>query len=215
MKKYWKTALILSMITIGYNLLEGLVSIYFGLEDETLALFGFGADSFAEVLSGTGVLHLVYRMMTRPSSGQDKFERTALKVTGFSFYLLTAGLLFTAIHHLITGHSPETTVAGIVISSLSILTMYFLMNWKIKTGKILQSDALIADAHCTRSCLQLSFLLLLSSTLYEIFRFGYIDTIGSLGIAYLAWKEGREAFEKAKGNSLACCTHCSSIGVEK
>lgn len=46
--KLIKTAFILAIITIVYNVIEGLVSIYFGMEDETLALLGFGVDSFVE-----------------------------------------------------------------------------------------------------------------------------------------------------------------------
>ncbi len=55
MNKLFRTALILSFITIFYNIIEGVVSVYFGAEDETLALFGFGLDSFVEVISGNGL----------------------------------------------------------------------------------------------------------------------------------------------------------------
>jgi len=48
-------AIVLAYITIFYNLAEGIVSVYFGLEDETLSLFGFGLDSFVEVISGVGI----------------------------------------------------------------------------------------------------------------------------------------------------------------
>ena len=47
-------AIILAIITIGYNIIEGIISIFFGTQDETLALFGFGVDSFVEVISGMG-----------------------------------------------------------------------------------------------------------------------------------------------------------------
>ena len=70
------------------------------------------------------------------------------------------------------------------------------MNAKLKVGKELKSDAIIADANCTKTCFYLSFLLLASSGLYELFQIAYIDIAGSLGIAYFAFKEGREAFEK-------------------
>lgn len=61
-KKLWNAALILAVITVFYNLLEGLVSIYFGVADETLSLFGFGLDSFIEVISGIGVWHMITRI---------------------------------------------------------------------------------------------------------------------------------------------------------
>lgn len=56
MKKIlYKQANALALITIFYNIVEGIISIYFGLDDETVALFGFGMDSFVEVISGIGI----------------------------------------------------------------------------------------------------------------------------------------------------------------
>lgn len=212
MNKLLKKALLLSLITILYNLVEGVVSVFFGLEDETLALFGFGADSFVEVLSGIGILHLVLRMRHSKVETRDEFEKTALRITGFSFYLLSVGLVSGALINIINDSVPETTIVGVIISSISLLTMYFLMNSKLKVGKELNSDAIIADANCTKTCFYLSFLLLASSVLYEIFHIGYIDSIGSLGIAYFAFNEGREAFEKVKTGKLSCACddHCES-----
>ena len=51
MNKLLKKALILGIITVAYNIIEGLVSVFFGAKDETLALLGFGIDSFVEVIS--------------------------------------------------------------------------------------------------------------------------------------------------------------------
>jgi len=199
-----KTAIILSIITIAYNVIEGLISIYFGMTDETLALFGFGADSFVEVISGVGILHMVLRMKKFPVEKRDGFERQALKITGFSFYLLVVGLIVGSVLNIIENTKPETTLVGIIISSISIATMYFLMKSKLKVGKSLNSDAIIADANCTKTCFYLSMILLASSLLYEFTGIGYIDIAGSLGIAWFAFKEGREAFEIAKSGNLSC-----------
>src|SRR5688572_1355260 len=87
----YRWALVLSLITVFYKLAEGLVSVWFGHQDETLALFGFGLDSFIEVLSGIGILHLVMRLQQAPDAkNRDRFEKTALKITGTAFYLLIA-----------------------------------------------------------------------------------------------------------------------------
>lgn len=204
MEKLIKSALILSFITIFYNIAEGVISVIFGMDDETLALFGFGVDSFVEVISGIGILHMVLRMKYSKVETRDEFEKTALRITGFAFYLLTAGLVVGSAINIIQDAKPETTVVGIIISVISIATMYFLMNAKLKVGKEMKSDAIIADANCTKTCFYLSFLLLASSGLYEIFQIGYIDALGSLGIAYFAFKEGRESFEKVRSGNLAC-----------
>ena len=202
--KWLNTALWLSVITIVYNIIEGLISVYFGSADDTLVLLGFGVDSFVEVISGIGILHMVLRMQRSEIKNFDKFERLALRITGVSFIVLSVGLVAGSVLNLVNHSKPETTLAGIIISSVSILTMYFLMHYKLKTGKALNSEAIIADAHCTKTCLYLSFILLASSLLYQVFKISYIDIAGSLGIAWYAFSEGRESLEKARKNQLSC-----------
>jgi len=204
MNKLLRTAFILSLITIFYNIMEGLISVYFGAGDETLALFGFGADSFVEVISGIGIAHMIFRMKYSKVQTRDAFEKTALKITGTVFFILTAGLVLGSVLNFINDVKPATTIPGIVIAVISIATMYWLMTTKLNVGKSLKSDAIIADANCTKTCFYLSFILLASSGLYELFNIAYIDIIGSLGIAYFAFSEGREAFEKVRSGNLAC-----------
>jgi divalent metal cation (Fe/Co/Zn/Cd) transporter len=203
-EKWLKTAFWLAIITIAYNCIEGLVSVYFGSTDDTLTLLGFGIDSFVEVISGIGILHMVLRMRRSEINEFDKFERLALRITGYSFILLAAGLVAGGILNMVKGTRPETTLAGVIIASVSILTMYFLMKYKLKAGNALGSEAIIADAHCTKTCLYLSFILLLSSLLYQFFKISYIDLAGSLGIAWYSFSEGRESLEKARKNQLSC-----------
>jgi divalent metal cation (Fe/Co/Zn/Cd) transporter len=213
MAKLINQAIVLSLITIFYNIIEGTISIFFGAEDETLALFGFGVDSFVEVISGIGILHMVLRMKYAKVMERDSFEKAALRITGSVFYLLTIGLLTGVVINYLNDVKPDTTLPGVIISSISILTMYFLMKAKMKVGKALNSDAIIADANCTKTCFYLSFILLGSSLLYEIFSIQYFDLLGSIGIAYFAFSEGREAFEKVRTGNLACgCEddHCET-----
>jgi len=202
--KLLKIARWLAITTIVYNIAEGLISVFFGYQEKTLALFGFGADSFVEVVSGVGILHMVIRMKNSPNGQRDEFERTALRVTGFAFYLLTAGLLLASVLNIINENRPDTTLPGLIISVISILTMYFLMKSKLKTGRELNSESIVADAHCTRTCLYLSVVLLFASAGYEIFGISYFDVAGSLVIAWFAFGEGKEAFEKARTISLGC-----------
>jgi divalent metal cation (Fe/Co/Zn/Cd) transporter len=82
--------------------------------------------------------------------------------------------------------------------------MYALLHYKLKIGKALNSDAIIADANCTKTCFYLSFILLASSLSYEVFKIGYLDIAGSLGISYFAFKEGKEAIDKSKSTNLFC-----------
>jgi len=214
MDKLIRKAFILSLITIFYNIAEGVISVYFGAGDETLALLGFGVDSFVEVISGIGIAHMILRMKYSEVETRDSFEKTALKITGTAFYLLTAGLIIGSVLNLIYNVKPETTFPGIIIASVSILTMYWLMTSKLKVGKALNSDAIIADANCTKTCFYLSFILLFSSGMYELFAIAYFDVLGSLGIAYFAFKEGKEAFEKVKSGNLLCSCETDSETIK-
>ncbi len=100
----YKLAYQLSLFTIFYNIIEGLVSMILGYEDATLTLLGFGADSFIEVMSGIGIAIMILRIKQNPDSPKSTFEIKALKITGTAFYLLSAGL-FAGI--VIKSHQPS------------------------------------------------------------------------------------------------------------
>jgi divalent metal cation (Fe/Co/Zn/Cd) transporter len=201
----YKWALGLALFTIFYNIGEGIVSTVLGFEDGSLALFGFGADSFIEVMSGLGIAHMIMRIKKNTGTNRDEFERTALRVTGFSFYTLVAGLIITSAYNIYTNHNPQTTIVGVIVSLISILVMWALAFAKTRVGKSLHSDAILADAECTKVCIYMSIILLASSGVYELFRLPYIDSIGTLGLSYFAFKEGKECFEKAKSDKICCC----------
>lgn len=201
---------LLAVLTIGYNLVEGGVSMALGAADETLALFGFGVDSFIEVISAVGVWHMLRRIKANGGETRDAFEQRALRITGAAFYLLTLGLVATAILSMVVQHRPETTFWGIVVSLVSISFMWLLIHYKMKVGRALNSPAILADAACSKACLSLSVVLLLSSVGFQLTGIGSLDALGALLIAWLSFKEGREAFGKAKG--LACSCSCSCSG---
>jgi divalent metal cation (Fe/Co/Zn/Cd) transporter len=202
--KLYNKAYHLSLFTIFYNILEGLISMILGFEDETLSLFGFGADSFIEVMSGIGIAVMIMRIRQNPGSPSSKFEITALKITGTAFYILAVGLILGIVFNIVNHNKPETTLWGIIISSISIAVMIWLMNAKRNVGKKLNSDAIIADANCTKVCVYMSLVLLVSSLVYELTGFVYADAIGAAGLAYFSITEGKEAFEKANGKECEC-----------
>ena len=202
--RYWNYALWLAIFTILYNLAEGLIAIFFGISDETLTLFGFGVDSFIEVMSGIGILAMVLRIRQNPETDRSEFEKTALRITGTSFYILALGLCISAIYNIIIGHKPETTLPGLIISVISIVMMWGLVAGKRKVGSKLQSMPILADANCTLVCIYMSVVLLVSSLVYELTGFGFVDSLGAIGLIYFSYNEGKEAFEKAAGMECSC-----------
>jgi divalent metal cation (Fe/Co/Zn/Cd) transporter len=203
-QKLYSTAFLLSLFTIFYNILEGIVSMVLGIEDETLSLFGFGADSFIEVISGIGIAAMIIRIRRNPESSKSKFEINALKITGTSFFLLSAGLLAGIVFNIINQNKPVTTIWGVIISVVSMVVMIWLMRVKRSVGRKLGSDAIIADANCTKVCVYMSLVLLISSLIYELTGFAYADAIGAAGLLYFSMSEGKEAFDKARGKECDC-----------
>ena len=204
----YRRANYLAIFTIFYNLLEGAVSVWLGAADETLALFGFGVDSFIEVISAIGVWHMLRRIRANAGETRDEFEQRALRITGAAFYLLSVGLVLTAAINLYQAHKPEATLPGVIISSLSISFMWYLIQGKTKVGSALNSPAILADAACSRACVYLSLVLLAASLGYEVTGIASLDALGALFIAWLTWREGRESFQKAAGMECSCSCRC-------
>jgi hypothetical protein len=201
----WRRAYALSVFTIAYNVVEGLVSTWFGASDDSLTLFGFGVDSFIEAVSGLGIAHMVVRVAGNAAGTRDGFEKRALTITGYAFYALAAGLAVTIVVNVFSSHKPETTVAGVIISVISIAVMLWLIREKTRVGDALGSPAIIADARCTRVCVYMSLALLASSALYELTGFAHLDNIGAAALAWFSFQEGRECFRKTRTGELCGC----------
>jgi len=207
-RRLYNIANLLAIITIGYNIIEGIFSVWLGAADETLSLFGFGVDSFVEVISGIGIWHMVRRIQANGMENKDDFEQQALKITSWAFFVLTFGLVLLAGLSLYEQHKPNSTFWGIVISLISMSFMWLLIHYKTKVGKALNSSAILADAACSKACLYLSIVLLIASLGYELTGLNIFDSAGALLIAYFSYREGKEAFEKSQGLSCGCNRNC-------
>ena len=158
-------------------------------------------------MSGIGIAIMILRIRQNPKSSKSEFEIRALQITGSAFYLLSAGLLAGIVANLINHRKPETTLWGVVISLISIAVMIWLMNAKKRAGRLLNSEPILSDANCTKVCVYMSVVLLVSSLIFEFTGFAYADVIGAAGLIYFSFTEGKEAFEKAKGKECSC-DHC-------
>ena len=201
----WRTAFLLSIVSVLYTILEGLVSTLFGAAEESLSLFGFGLDSFAEVSSAVGVGIMTWRLWHRPSSSRFRAEGTALRVTGISFFLISLALFVSGLSDLVSNHAPVTALPGILISVISICATLLLVLLKLKVGNALKSDAILADARCGMFCISMSVVVLVSSLLYALWGLRCADGIGAIVLAFLSFREGRGTWRSAKSSGTASC----------
>mgnify|MGYP001581027542 CR=1 FL=1 len=177
-----RKALWLSWFTVVYNILEGLVSVLIGSTAGSIALVGFGLDSFIESISGM-------IMIWRFSKGRQA-ERRALKLVGWSFLTLGIYVGYEAISKIVAQEIARPTIWGIAIASISIAVMIFCYTAKRKIGESLKSASLIADAKQALACIAMSVSLLIGSTIYYFFNIWWIDSAVAVLIALLSLKEG-------------------------
>lgn len=187
-----RKALLLSYITVGYNILEGVVSIIAGVLAGSVALIGFGLDSFVESLSG-GVM--IWRFKKRgkiSKEEQEHAERKATKLVAYTFFILAIYVLYESTDKLIFQEIPDPSLFGIIIAIVSLIAMPVLFYQKYQTGKALNSRSLVADSKETLACLFLSFALLVGLGANYLFGFWQADPIVGLIIVIFLVREGYE-----------------------
>lgn len=186
--RWERRAWALAWFTVLWNLLEGGVSIAFGVADDSVALWGFGADSLIEVASAIVVMA---RLRQGFKARATEAERMATLAIGGLFVALALVVKLGAILQLAAGKHPPTTVPGLVIAALSLAFMGFLWQAKHRTAAALDSAALKSDAACSRACIQLSLVLLGGSLLFLLSpRLWWVDGAAAILLALLIGREG-------------------------
>ena len=181
----------LEHLTVGWNILEGIVAILSGALAGSVALMGFGIDSGIESASGGILLWRLYS--ERCGQDTEAVERRALNLVGVSFILLAAYVAFDAAKTLISHERPERSIIGILLSVLSLIVMPLLARAKRRTAAQLNSRALHADSRQTSICAYLSAILLGGLLLNALLGWWWADPIAALVMVPIIVNEGREA----------------------
>lgn len=183
-----RRALWLAYLTIAWNVVEAVVAIAAGMEAGSLALVGFGLDSTIETFSAVVV---VWRLR----DASEERETRALRLIAVSFFLLAAYVAVRAVLDLVGASEPGTSLPGIVITSLSLVVMPLLARAKERVGERMGSRVVLADAVETWLCTWLSAAVLGGLVLNAALGWWWADPVAALYIAYVAVREGREAWE--------------------
>ena len=189
----------LEYLTIGWNLLEGLVAVVAGAMAGSISLVGFGMDSFVEVVSGAAVLWRI--RVDADVARRELNEKRALKVVGGCFLALAAYIAYESARDLWTKTAPEHSVPGIILACASLVVMAVLSRAKFKVGSVLRSAAMKADARQTQFCMYLSGILLGGLLLNGFFGLWWADPLAALVMVPIIANEG---IENLKGNRCEC-----------
>jgi divalent metal cation (Fe/Co/Zn/Cd) transporter len=195
-------ALRLEYLTVAWNLVEGTVAVIAAHLAGSVALFGFGIDSFVEMASGFVLLwrlraesrHMDLEAVTR-------LDRRARRRVGASLFGLAAWVGFEAVQSLVTGERPRPSMIGIGLTVVSMTLMLWLARAKRLSAAALHSHALETDAVQTTACFWLSVIVLCGVGLNTFFGWWWADPLAALGMTVFLVKEGREAW---KGETHCC-----------
>lgn len=197
---------LLEAFTITWNSAEGLISIALGLLAGSIALIGFGADSFIETASGAV---LFWRLRARSNSQDaERAEARALQLVGGSLLLLAAYVFYDAMQAIILQEPPQASVPGIVLATASLIVMPLLARQKRKVAAAINSRALEADALQTSICTYLSAILLLGLTANALVGWWWADPLAALVMVPFI---GREGLEALRGERCEGCAFCGTL----
>jgi divalent metal cation (Fe/Co/Zn/Cd) transporter len=174
--------------TITYNVIEGIVAISAGAAASSAALIGFGLDSFIEVLSALAVAW----QFTRKEP--ERWEKPTVRAIGIAFFALAAYVTVDAILALVGVEPVEHSPLGIAIAVASLVVMPALAWFQFRTGRELGSKSVQADAKQLLLCVYLSGTVLIGLLLNSLFGWWWADSIAALVVAFLAVREGIEAW---------------------
>ena len=190
-----RRALRLEYFTVGWNVVEGVVSVMAAAAAGSIALLGFGIDSFVESASG---LILVWRLRGELRTGDhatiERIERRARRGVAFSLFALAAYVAVDAAVALANREHPEPSAVGIGVTIASLVAMVWLARRKRAAAAALGSRALGADSVQTMACWWLSWITLSGIALNAALGWWWADPVAALAMTVFLVREAREAW---------------------
>ena len=193
--------LIAEYFTVGWNVIEGLVAIAAGITAGSIALVGFGLDSYVEVASG---LVLIWRLRKHGfgDEQEEAAEKKAVLFVGATFLLLALYVTYESGKKLLFHEHPDESIVGIILAIVSLIVMPILAFYKKKIASEINSRALRADALETLACSYLSLTLIVGLGANALFGWWWADPLAALAMVYFLVREGLEAIEECREGSM-------------
>ena len=197
-----RRARLLNRVSIGWNMVEGVVAVTAGLLAGSVSLVGFGLDSGIEVSAS---VILAWRLSQERRGGcMADSDRRATRAIAVCFAALAAYVWVEAGRDLLDGARPEASVVGIALAALSLLVMPGLARAKRRLAPALGSQAAASEANQTMLCAVLSAVLLAGLGLNAVFGWWWADPAAGLVIGALAAAEAVRTW-RADALTDTCC----------
>jgi divalent metal cation (Fe/Co/Zn/Cd) transporter len=181
-----RAGFVLEGITLGWNVVGIVVLAITAIAARSVALAGFGLDSFIEIGASTVVLWEL------SGTGEER-QRKALRIIGAGFIVLAVYLAVQSTYVLVAGHHPKHSVPGIVWTALTAAVMFGLAVGKARVGRALDNPVLRTEGRVTMVDAFLATAVLAGLALNAGLGWWWADPVAGYVILFYGVKEGRAA----------------------
>lgn len=179
-------------ITLAWMIVECGGSLLSAWQARSLALAAFGSDSLVELASAALVLAGGSRRLGITRRSQERAAAVLL------FLLAAVVIVFVALGR----HAQaETSLPGIVITSLALVGMPILAARKRRYALLLDNRALYADAAQSATCAWLAAVTLAGVAANALWQISWVDSTAALAAVPILALEGRRSW---RGQGCAC-----------
>jgi divalent metal cation (Fe/Co/Zn/Cd) transporter len=186
-----RTVRLLSWASLFWMSIEGAAGLFAGISAGSIALVGWALSSVVEGLASV----IVIWRFTGSRTHSETSERTAQRWVGISFWLLAPYVAVQSVIDLASGHRPDHSLLGIVLTAASLVIMPVLGRAKHRLGSQLDSAATSGEGTQNRLCAGLAGAVLIGLALNSGLGWWWVDPAIGLLVAAVAVKEGREAWD--------------------
>lgn len=191
----------LVVATLGYNVAEAAIALWFGTEAESVALIGFGLDSVIETAAAWVLLwRLLVEARGAPEEVVERTEHRVHQFVGVTFIVLAAYVSAQAAWTLWAQEAPEESWVGVALAAVSLVLMPLVSLGKLRAADEIGSAALRAEAKETLACSYLSLALLVGLGANATLGWWWADPVAALLMVPWLVKEGREGI-----SGEGCC----------
>jgi divalent metal cation (Fe/Co/Zn/Cd) transporter len=185
-----RRGLLFEYLTLGWNVVGTAVVIAAAISARSVALAGFGLDSFVEIGASIVVIWQLRGI-------QDKREQRALRLISVAFFALAIYILVQSATTLLLRVHPGSSPLGVLWFGLTFAAMMALASGKHTTGIALNNQVLKSEARVTLVDAYLAGSVLIGLVLNTLFGRWWADPLAGLIIVFYGFREGFHAWREA------------------
>jgi len=175
----------LEYTTLAWNVVGIVVLAVAAIAARSVALAGFGLDSFIEIGASTVVIWEL------SGTGEER-QRRALRLIGIAFVFLAVYLLIQSTWVIAAGYHPHHSPLGIVWTAVTAAAMFVLAAGKARTGGALGNPVLLTEGRVTLIDGLLATAVLTGLVLNSVLGWWWADPAAGYVLVYYALREARD-----------------------